>query len=451
MIHKVCSYPATRTAWILALILGFASVAASAPSNEQVLYSFQSGTDGSFPIFGVVSDEAGNLYGATLEGGATNCNSIYPCGTVYQLTQNNGVWVESVLYIFKGEPEGDGASPFGGLVIDSSGNLYGTTAYGGTGSCVLLGEEVGCGTVFELSPPLEQGGFWKEAVLYSFPTSAYGYLPWGQLTSDSAGNLYGATQFGGGRGTTCNSFYQYCGEVFELSPPKNKGGNWEARILHSFGSGTDGANPNGGLFLDSNGVLYGTTVAGGYDCPHHSGEGCGTVFALAPPAGNGDEWTETQLHVFQNGSDGTSPIAGVTVDSQGFVYGGAQGGDNGEGNGIIFRLAPNGGTWKQTILHSFGSDVFYYGPAVSYFDTQGYLYGTTNAGQNIGGSVFRMKQSDGKWSFDALHVFSGGSDSGNPGPVLTADKSGHIYGTTQNGGSGTACQGGCGTVFEISP
>jgi hypothetical protein len=448
-------FPTSRSRWILALILlslitGFPSAAAAARWNEQVLYNFQSGTDGSYPVFGVVSDPAGNLYGATLEGGADNCNSIYPCGAVYQLTQNNGVWAESVLYVFKGNAQGDGASPFGGLVIDSSGNLYGTTAYGGTGSCVLLGSEDGCGSVFELSPPAEQGGAWTEVVLYSFPTSEYGYLPWGQLTLDSAGNLYGATQFGGGSGTTCNSFYQYCGEVFELSPPKEKGGQWEAKILHRFGAGTDGANPNGGLLLDSNGVLYGTTVAGGFDCPHHSGEGCGTVFALTPPAAKGGEWTEQQLLVFHNQNDGTSPIAGVVVDSKGFVYGGAQGGDNGQGNGIIFRLAPSGGTWKQTILHLFGSGVFYYGPAVAYLDS-GYLYGTTNAGQHVAGSVFRMKQSSGNWRYDQLYVFSGGSDGGNPSPILTPDLSGHIYGTTQNGGSGTACQGNCGTVFEISP
>jgi hypothetical protein len=175
---------------------------ASASWNEQVLYSFQGIPDGSVPVGSVVFDEAGNLYGATTDGGSSSCQSIVQCGTVYQLTppvHKGDVWTETVLYIFKGNASNDGATPAGGLVIDSAGNLYGTTAYGGTGNCVLLGSKVGCGAVFELSPPMQKGGAWTETVLYSFPSSTQGYLPRGDLVFDSAGNLYGATEFGGGQ------------------------------------------------------------------------------------------------------------------------------------------------------------------------------------------------------------------------------------------------------------
>jgi hypothetical protein len=141
---------------------------------------------------------------------------------VYQLAppaKQGDPWTETVLYIFKGNTSNDGASPYGGLVIDAAGNLYGTTGYGGTGNCTVLGSKLGCGTVFEMSPPKQKGGQWTETVLYSFLTPKQGFVPAGDLVFDSAGNLYGATLYGGGYGTNCgDAFYQYCGAVFELSP-----------------------------------------------------------------------------------------------------------------------------------------------------------------------------------------------------------------------------------------
>jgi hypothetical protein len=172
-------------------------------------------------------------------------------------------WNETVIYQFRGQGVNDGGLPNGGLIIDAAGNLYGITAYGGSGDCVLLGLRAGCGTVYELSPPKEKGGTWKETILYSFPTAKQGYVPSGNLLFDSAGNLYGATIFGGGKGTTCDAFYQYCGAVFKLSPPRTRGGKWTEKVLHAFASGTDGASPNGGLVLDGTGNVYGTTFGGG--------------------------------------------------------------------------------------------------------------------------------------------------------------------------------------------
>jgi hypothetical protein len=289
---------ATRSLLLVTLILLFASTA-SAEWKEKVLYSFQGIPDGSLPIGGVVFDQQGNLYGATQDGGSSSCRSANQCGTVFQLappSKQGGQWTETVLYIFKGNASNDGTTPFGGLVIDAAGNLYGTTGYGGTGDCILLGSKLGCGTVYELSPPAQKDGAWTETILYSFPTAKQGYLPNGDLVFDSAGNLYGATEFGGGEGTTCDPYYQYCGTVFELSPPKKQGGKWTEKVLHGFAGGTDGANPNGGLVLDSKGDVCGTSYEGGAEGGECGTVGCGTVFELKPPAKKGGAWAETVLH-----------------------------------------------------------------------------------------------------------------------------------------------------------
>ena len=265
-----------------------------------MLYSFQGGMQDDCPVpaGGVVFDKAGNLYGATTNG-----------GMVYQLAppvKQGDPWTETVLYVFQGNTSGDGATPFGGLVIDSAGDLYGTTAYGGTGNCVLLGTPVGCGTVYELVAPGPEGkvGSWTETVLYSFPTAKQGYFPRGDLVFDGAGNLYGATQFGGGYGTTCNGFYQYCGAVFELSLAENQErGKWTEKVLYGFrgvpagAQFGDGAAPNGGLVLDSQGALYGTTYFGGNNVKGQcqggvGGTGCGIVFKLSPPSQKGGEVDE---------------------------------------------------------------------------------------------------------------------------------------------------------------
>jgi hypothetical protein len=180
-------------------------VSASAEWKEKVVYSFQGIPDGSAPIGAVVFDKQGNLYGATQDGGSSSCHSANECGTVFQLAPpitKGAPWTETVLYVFKGNASNDGTTPFGGLVIDTMGNLYGTTAYGGTGDCVLLGSKLGCGTVYELSPPAQKGGAWTETVLYSLKGGKDGYFPNGDLVFDSGGNLYGATEFGEDMGRT---------------------------------------------------------------------------------------------------------------------------------------------------------------------------------------------------------------------------------------------------------
>jgi len=336
-------------------------------------------------------------------------------------------------------------------------NLYGVTAYGGTGDCVLLGVKAGCGTVYKLSPPKQKGGAWTETVLYSFPTIRQGYLPNGNLVFDSAGNLYGATTFGGSKGTTCDKFYGgQCGTVFELSPPKTKGGKWTEKVLHSFASGTDGANPGGGLVLDSKGAVYGTTPMGGNQlCNFGNGKiGCGIAFELVPPTKKGGVWTEKFLHRFTDGNDGAGPAMGMVFDADSSLFGAAGGGA--KGGGVIFRLAAvSGGRWKETAVYEFSSNTYGYGPAVSFVDSSGNLYGTTySVPDSYSGSVFRLMpptQKSKPWAMSFLYEFTGPPDGIGPSPYLVRDKSGDFYGATQYGGSGTCGSGGCGTVFELRP
>jgi hypothetical protein len=426
---------------------------ASAEWKEQVLYSFQGGTDGATPAGGVVFDKQGNLYGATQQGGGSNCSPMAACGTVYQLAppaKQGDPWTETVLHVFRGKQYNDGEFPSGGVIADVAGNIYGTTAYGGTGDCVLLGIKGGCGTVFELSPPQAKGGKWTYAILYSFPTAKQGYVPWGDLVFDSVGNLYGATYFGGGKGTTCDAFYKYCGAIFELSPPQTKGGAWTEQVLHSFAGGTDGANPTGGLVLNNAGAIFGTTSAGGStDC---QGPGCGTAFELEPPAKTDGTWRENILHVFTGGDDGAGPNGGLVFGSKGALYGTAGGGGT-QGLGIVFQLNTKpSGRWVESVLHDFTDNAHGRGPGGPVvFNSTGDLYGTAFAGPYSRGVMFRLSESGGgDWAFSDIYGFSGPPDGSYPSAPPTFDKNRNLYSTTEGGGTGQVCQGGCGTVYEVS-
>jgi hypothetical protein len=451
---------------LFTVILSLAS-AASAEWKEKVLYSFQSDPDGATPVGAVVFDKAGNLYGTTRNGGASSCHSVQQCGTVYQLAppaKQGGPWTETVLYIFKGNTSNDGASPYGGLVIDAAGNLYGTTGYGGTGNCTVLGILMGCGTVFEMSPPKQKGGKWTETVLYSFPTPKQGFSPAGDLVFDGAGNLYGATTYGGGYGTTCNPYYPYCGAVFELSPPKIKGGKWTEKVLYSFkgvAAGArfgDGANPNGGLVLDRKGALYGTTYFGGNNVKGQcqggvGGTGCGIVFKLVPPSQKGGKWTKKLLHQF-DGKDGSNSNASVVFDGSGNLDGTTSFGPG--PYGLAFQLKRPSGkvhAWTETVLHAFSGGSDGENPMAGLtFEASGNLYGTALGGTIHGGVVFCLKppRRGNSWPFTVLYNLKGSPDGDHPTAVLVSDSSGNLYSTTQWGGTGQACQG-CGTVFEISP
>lgn len=241
-----------------------------------------------------------------------------------------------VLYTFGTNGPNDGIEPNGGLVFDVAGNAYGTTVQGGA---------FGGGTAFELSP--QKDGTWQEAVLYNFcslSNCSDGYYPESGLISDSSGNLYGMTTYGGPHGS---------GTVFEISPSSRQGGGWTEQLLWSFpGANVDGLNPYGGLAFDAAGNLYGTasgTVT----------EGAGVVFELSPGP-NG--WTESLPHIFclsyPDCSDGAEPMAGVTFDKAGNLYGTTVAGGGPPrrtGWGVVYELSPTHSGWTETVLKAFNS------------------------------------------------------------------------------------------------
>jgi uncharacterized repeat protein (TIGR03803 family) len=457
-------YPIARALLIVAAILSLADNA-SAEWKEKVLYSFQGGNDGALPAGGVVFDKQGNLYGATSDGGAAND------GTVFELrapAKPGDAWTESVLYIFRGYNSGaDGASPEGGLVIDKAGNLYGTTGYGGNGPCTLLGSPTGCGTVYEISPPTAESATWTETILYNFQGGKDGQFPIGDLTFDSAGNLYGATSFGGGFGSCDSPYYQHCGTIFELSPPKKNGGKWKEKVLYSFKGVTaaeavgDGANPNGGLIFDGARTIYGTTEWGGFSTNYCAGSlgfvGCGTVFRLMPPSKGHAHWSETVLYSFKGRpSDGGGPNGNLVLSPSGDLFGTTIGGSRYE-DGVVFELAPGamkGSGWTEGLIHIFRGENDGSSPESGLLlASNDILYGTTAGSPSRGGLLFRVEpvsRNGRAWKFGVLYSFTGPPDGDGPRELIVG-KAGSIYGTTGEGGTGQSCQGGCGTVFEVSP
>ena len=263
-----------------------ACVTALCPWTGTTLHSFQgSDNDGATPYGNVVFDSQGNLYGTTLAGGTINN------GTVYKATRSGGTWNVSVIHNFGGT--NDGCYPVAGVVVDSAGNLYGTTTEGGAN------DE---GTVFELSP--SEGG-WIESYLYSFSGSDGAY-PQAGLVFDRAGNLYGAT---------------VDGTIFKLSP---QGSDWNFTTIYTL----SGSGPQSSLAIDAAGNLYGGTGGGGI-------YGYGNVWELSPSSGGG--WTYTDLHEFTGGNDGGLPSGVAVTGPGGYLYGAAQAG-GANGLGVIYQI-----------------------------------------------------------------------------------------------------------------
>jgi uncharacterized repeat protein (TIGR03803 family) len=396
---------------------GLLTAAARAPSSskENVLHRF-TGMGGANPVVGLVSDPAGNLYGTTAGGGVTGV------GTAFELMPAaNGTWTYKVLRSFNGP---DGGGPWGSLVLDATGNLYGTTRNGGTRSGC---GGYGCGDVFELMPGAD--GKWTENVLHDFNGSD-GAWPQTGLIFDPAGNLYGTASSGGGHGH---------GTVFELMPGSN--GKWTAKVLYAFQSnGTDGGAPLAGVIFDASGNLYGTTSEGGIRYNGCGARGCGTVFELTPGA-NGI-WTEMILSSFQANGRGRNPAGGVIFDAAGNLYGTTY-----APTANVFELMPgSGGTWTEKVLYEVGG----YPSGGLVFDGAGNLYGTTGAF----GTAFELQPgANGQWTERILHTFKDNSRTGSdPQSDLILDSAGNLYGTTYEGGNLNDCQGnGCGVVFELTP
>jgi uncharacterized repeat protein (TIGR03803 family) len=423
---------------ILAL-LSLVCFTRAAWGQQEARYSFTAAADGDAPTGGVVRDSAGNLYGATPIGGAaTTQPCIQPnsegCGVIYRLTPTgSGGWKESVIHTFTSAP--DGSTPMGNLVMDGAGNLYGTTEYGGSGCPGFYG----CGTVFELSP--SGSGTWTETILYDFAAGTDGNYPEAGVISDSAGNLYGTTAFGGNSG--CNTLG--CGTVFELT---NSAGTWTKTILYVFQDGLDGGEPESPVTMDSAGNLYGTAPIGGDTTGCNPPYGCGTIYELSPgPSG----WTETTLYTFQGKADGAFPNAGLAIDRIGNLYGSFRaGGKNGQG--YIYRLVPEaGGGFTISSIYSFsladGAQ-----PMATPLIAGGDIYGTVSVGGTenelcpLGcGGVYRLTPESGGAINYSFFGFGTAVHGAAPDSDLIIDNYDDLFGTTSKGGDH-----GLGDVFEIN-
>ena len=382
-----------------------------------VLHNF-TGVDGIGPHGSLLLDQAGNLYGTTMQiqGGTAGL------GAVFKLDPSGN---ESVLYIFNGAP--DGAFPSAGLTRDTAGNLYGTTSAGGSSATCPFPN--GCGTVFKLDP----GG--TETVLHRFGSNGSdGTSPTGLLTLDSAGNLYGTTLTGGG--TRCQRTIGTklvdvgCGTVFKVDA------NGQESILHAFGT-TDGAFPSAGLVQDTAGNLFGTAYQGGLQNCMFSVLGCGTVFKVDTTA------QFNVLYSFQGpeaGPDGAYPQGRLTQDLAGNLYSTTFAGGSAVGCpslpqqncGTIFQLTPAN---KETVVHSFKGGLGTAGSPTSGLvqDAAGNFYGLA------GGTVFKLDSADVE---SDLFTFTG-ADAGVSGD-LVQDANGNLYGVTPHGTNGF------GTVFKLT-
>ena len=419
MQSKFSSSLRVQLAGIMAVV-AVSILARTTPAEAQqeiVLHSFDPKIDpkGAWgPTSGLVRESSGNLYGTTEFGGPYNCHFFGGCGTVYEaVPQEDGIWGEKVLHSFGSGT--DGFIPNGPPLLDAAGNLYGTTQLGGV--------ECACGTVFELVP--QANGKWTEKIIYNSDENSAS--PGRGLVFDSEGNLYGTVVNSGGQVV-----------LFELSP--QAGGAWTYQALYTF-SYTEA--PNGFMIFDSTGNLYGETSLGGTN-------GTGGVYELSPQTGGG--WIFQVLYSFGPqvyGGDGDDPTGSLVIDGRGNLYGTTyQGGPL--NYGIVFELSPNsGGQWTEKILHGFkGMDGE--GPEAGLaIDASNNLYGTTVLGGIYDwGTAFELTPTtDGEWNFTVLHNFGDSrQDAEEPWAALILDPAGNVYGTTYLGGAA-----GRGTVFEITP
>jgi uncharacterized repeat protein (TIGR03803 family) len=414
----------------------------SPSGQETVLYTFTGGTDGGNPYAGVIFDSSGNLYGTAMHGGSAG---YYAGGVIYKLDMARH---ETVLYNFDSQHAVTAASsPYAGVILDAVGNLYGTASEGGllgTGIIYKLdtsGKFTALHDFTSYGPRKPQGGLILDSagnlygttqqnntgaagtvfkldtagnlkVLYSFPgaSNPQGFQsgPNGGLVRDSAGNLYGATAYGG-----------VSGMVYKLAP------SGKETTLYSFQGASGGTYP-GTIIRDSAGDIFGVTGSGG-------AANFGTVYKL-DAAGH-----EAVLYAFTGGSDGAYPGYGPVRDSAGNLYGTASRGGSASGRagfGVVYKLDMTG---KQTVLHTFTGGVDGGYPNGVILDPAGNLYGTAWYGAFGAGVVYKI---DTAGQQTVLYSFTGGADGATPNSLIL-DSAGNLYGTADGGGAGF------GVIFEL--
>ena len=410
----------------LALTIGFTTLLQA--QTETTLYSFTGASDGYLPFGGLVFDAAGNLYGTNFFGGTINSSCPVGCGTVFQLTPSGGAWTFNTLHSFAGDATDVGHS-YAHVTFDPHGNLFGTGGTGGGPGDCYSGES--CGGVFELS----RSNAWKESVIFSF-TPNTGLTPYSGLTFEK-GSFYGTTWFGPGSKRVVGD-----GTVYSLSLGKN--GVWNHAIVHSFTGGNEGYEPSADPVFDPQGHLYGSTPYGGT-------AQAGDIFELTRGS---TSWT---LNVIDNTNAST-----LIVDKSGNLYGSSVK----EVPRIVradAELFSSSSTHPQagdrplstsSLMSPMGSL-----PGALVFDAEGNLYGTTMLGgtgtceffQYPGcGTVFKLVPAKGSWQKTTLYNFIGGTDGEFPnGNALVMDSSGNLYGATLGGA--TYGSSGYGTIYEIQP
>jgi uncharacterized repeat protein (TIGR03803 family) len=433
-----CAANATLTLAIVFVAAMFWLPPAEAQSFR-VLHNFSAGEDGATPLAGVSLDAEGNLYGTT-ESGAVTSPMCYSggCGTVYQMKHSGSGWILTPLYSFHGN---DGANPGARVMFAANGTLFGTTELGGHGNCVFFGS--GCGIVFNLKPSATVCKSalcpWTATVLYEFTGHSDGGEPGtGDLNFDESGNVYGTTVYGGYTGDSCPASNRGCGVAFELT---RSGSNWSESVLHEFFGAGDGEYPEAGVIFDNAGNLYGSAAHG------NTVQWDGSAYELMP---SGSGWEETTLYAFPiEGPDGNVVFGGLIFDPQGNLYGSTEVGGSQSG-GTVFELSPSNGNWMPSVLWNFSGNG---GSLASLtMDALGNLYGTTYAdGISQKGNVFKLSPSGHGWVYTSLHDFTGGSDGAYPIGSVSLDAHGNLYGTASAGGTGSACNDGCGVVWEITP
>lgn len=367
--------------------------------NFKVIHQFcseNSCADGETPYSALIMDTQGNLYGTTPSGGA-----LPGAGVVFKLMPSGRRWKLEVLHTFCPANDDclDGKNPFGGLTYQGAANgapydgvspLYGNARLGGLNAK---------GVIYELDPPRPGKKHWRQKVIYNFCSLTDcedGYYPEYAYIMDGAGNLYGATEFGGTSGC-------YCGTVFELSPNARRT-KWTKTVLYNFGQFLgDGDDARGSLAMDPAGNLYGTTLAGGASKE-------GVLYKIVP---NGENSQETILYNFCSlGScyDGNWPMAGPTLDANGNLFGTAACIDRGKGciDGVAYEMS--GGTYS--VIHLFCQNA----PE---------FRGRTRAPDELGKQCL---------------------DGAEPKAPVIVDASGNVFGVTTLGGAN-----GGGTIFELTP
>ncbi len=407
--------------FLFLLLLVALTAGAWAQGTETVLHSFTGAADGMFPYTGIVLDPVtGNLYGATSQGGNTECGANLGCGVFFQFSPAlTGGWTESATTIFPGGATGGDPS---GITLDSSGNLFISELKHGVGNE---------GQIVELTPNGKGG--WIASIVHSFNGKTDGIGPYA-VTLDSAGSVYGMTKF---------SPKGLAPTVFKVS--RNGSGKWIEQTLYTFS--TEDIPYYASVAVDPSGKLYGTLYGGvGDNC------NCGTLFELSANPSGGVKFTN--VHTFSGAPDGAGAAGNLLLDAAGKIYGTTLYGGNSLNNfgcGVVWEESPlAGGGWQYNILHTFEDAGDGCTPNGLTWDGSGNIYGAAF------NSIYKLSPNgSGGWNFSNVANFNGDAGGYNSYGNIALDSAGNLYGTMLDGGTPSPikdpCNSGCGVVYEVTP